>query len=154
MEAEQSRKRRRYSRELKAKILAECEVPGMSVAKVALAHGINANILHGWRKLARNTEPTVVRQEFVPVAVPTPSPAHVDETNAPPTPVRSDSSRIAQSTGRSCSLTRRSGRFQSPGPSSAHEIRISRVPLSLRNATTPACEVLALSSMVTDQYGH
>jgi len=79
MEAEQSRKRRRYSRELKAKILAECEVPGMSVAKVALAHGINANILHGWRKLARNTEPTVVRQEFVPVAVPTPSPAHIDD---------------------------------------------------------------------------
>jgi transposase-like protein len=69
MEAEQSRKRRRYSRELKAQILAECEVPGASVAKVALAHGINSNILHGWRKLARSAEPAVVRQEFVPVAV-------------------------------------------------------------------------------------
>jgi transposase len=44
MQAEQSRKRRRYSPELKAQILAECEVPGMSVAKVALAHGINTNI--------------------------------------------------------------------------------------------------------------
>ncbi|RTL46739.1 MAG: transposase [Burkholderiales bacterium] len=69
MEAEQSRKRRRYSLELKAQILAECEVPGVSVAKVALAHGINANIVHGWRKLARCSEPAVVRQEFVPVAV-------------------------------------------------------------------------------------
>ena len=49
MEAEPSRKRRRYSRELKARILTECEVPGVSVAKVALAHGINANIVHGWR---------------------------------------------------------------------------------------------------------
>src|SRR5689334_9884635 len=69
MEAEQSRKRRRYSRELKARILAECEVPRMSVAKVALAHGINANLLHGWRKMTRHAEPVVVRQEFVPVAV-------------------------------------------------------------------------------------
>lgn len=50
MEAEQSRKRRRYTAELKAQIVAECEVPGASVAKVAMAHGINANILHGWRK--------------------------------------------------------------------------------------------------------
>jgi transposase len=53
MEAQDSRKRRRYSCELKAQILAECEAPGASVAKVALGHGINANIVHGWRKLAR-----------------------------------------------------------------------------------------------------
>ena len=44
MEVERSRKRRRYSGELKAQILAECEAPGASVAKVALSHGINANI--------------------------------------------------------------------------------------------------------------
>jgi len=79
MEAEQSRKRRRYSRELKAQILAECEVPGASVAKVALAHCINANILHGWRKLARSVEPAVVRQEFVPVAVAPSAPAPCDD---------------------------------------------------------------------------
>ena len=36
-----------------AQILAECELSGVSVAKVALAHGISANIVHGWRKLAR-----------------------------------------------------------------------------------------------------
>ena len=71
MEAEQSRKRRRYSAELKAQILAECAVPGASVAKVALSHGMNANIVHGWRKQARGADvaPPVVRQEFVPVAV-------------------------------------------------------------------------------------
>lgn len=71
MEVEQSRKRRRYSGELKAQILAECEVPGASVAKVALSHGMNANIVHGWRKQVRDSEiaPTVVRPEFVPVAV-------------------------------------------------------------------------------------
>lgn len=79
MEAEQSRKRRRYSRELKAQILAECEVPGISVAKVALAHGINANIVHGWRKLARCAEPAVVRQEFVPVSVAPSAQEHCDD---------------------------------------------------------------------------
>ena len=68
MEAEDSRKRRRYSRELKAQILAECEAPGVSVAKVALGHGINANIVHGWRKLARQAQVAKAPQ-FVPVTV-------------------------------------------------------------------------------------
>ena len=41
-----------------------------SVAKVALRHGINANIVHGWRKLVREAEtPPVARQEFVPVTI-------------------------------------------------------------------------------------
>lgn len=39
----------------------------MSVAKVAPAHGINANIVHGRRELARCEEPAVLQQEFVPV---------------------------------------------------------------------------------------
>jgi transposase len=71
MEVERSRKRRRYSSELKAQIMGECEVHGASVAKVAMSHGINANILHGWRKLARQGEVAidVVQRDFVPVAV-------------------------------------------------------------------------------------
>jgi hypothetical protein len=32
---------------LKAQILAECDQEGASVAKVAMAHGINVNIVHG-----------------------------------------------------------------------------------------------------------
>jgi len=65
-----SRKRRRYSSEFKAEILAECDAPGASVAKVAMSHGINANILHGWRKLARHGGAAidVVQRDFVPVA--------------------------------------------------------------------------------------
>ena len=84
MEAEDSRKRRRYSREVKAQILAECEVPGASVAKVALSHGINANIVHGWRKLARQSEVAVEvpPTKFVPVtvapSVPMPDPRGID----------------------------------------------------------------------------
>ena len=70
MESEESRKRRRYSKELKARILGECAMPGASVAKVAMAHGVNANIVHGWRKLAREAEAApVAPREFVPVAL-------------------------------------------------------------------------------------
>ena len=71
MEAQESRKRRRYGPEVKAQILAECDAPGASVAKVAMAHGINANIVHGWRKLAREAGAVTVSQQFVPVAVAT-----------------------------------------------------------------------------------
>lgn len=69
METENSRKRRRYGAELKAQILAECDLPGASVAKVAMAHGINANIVHGWRKLAREAGAGSLPERFVPVAV-------------------------------------------------------------------------------------
>jgi len=79
MEAEQSRKRRRYSPELKAQIVTECDAPGASVAKVAMSHGINANILHGWRKLARRAESAMAQQEFVPVALAPTAQVHADE---------------------------------------------------------------------------
>ena len=69
MGTENSRKRRRYAADLKTQILAECDQPGASVAKVAMAHGINANIVHGWRKLAREAGATAVSDRFVPVTV-------------------------------------------------------------------------------------
>jgi transposase len=53
MPTEPKRTRQERSPELKAKVLAECEQPGASVAQVALAHGVNANLVHGWRKLER-----------------------------------------------------------------------------------------------------
>lgn len=51
--------------------MAECEAPGASVAKVAMAHGINANVVHRWRQLAREgAQATVAKpREFVPVTV-------------------------------------------------------------------------------------
>lgn len=53
MTTEPRRTRQERSPELKAQVLAECERPGASVAQVALAHGVNANLVHGWRKLER-----------------------------------------------------------------------------------------------------
>src|SRR5512136_914887 len=73
-------RRRRYGDELKAQVLAECDAPGASVAKVAMAHGINANVVHRWRQLAREGAQVVVAKpsEFVPVpiAAATPLPVH------------------------------------------------------------------------------
>ncbi len=41
--------RRRHSDELKAKVLAACDEPGASISGVALAHGLNANLVRKWR---------------------------------------------------------------------------------------------------------
>jgi len=49
------------------------------VAKVAMSHGINANNLYGWRKLARRAEPAIVQREFAPVAVAPAAQVHSDE---------------------------------------------------------------------------
>ena len=41
--------RRRHSQELKAKVLTACAEPGASISGVALAHGLNANLVRKWR---------------------------------------------------------------------------------------------------------
>ena len=53
MTSEKAETRRRYSAAMKAQVVAACDEPGASVAKVAMAHGINANVVHRWRQLAR-----------------------------------------------------------------------------------------------------
>jgi transposase len=53
MTSGKTKTRRSYDAQLKAQILAECEVPGVSAAKVAMSHGINDNVVHRWRQLAR-----------------------------------------------------------------------------------------------------
>jgi transposase len=42
------RRHRRHSAEFKAKVVAECRHPGVSIASVALANGLNANLLRNW----------------------------------------------------------------------------------------------------------
>jgi transposase len=80
MASESRPRRKRHSAELKAQILAECAVPGASVARVAMSHGINANVVHRWRQLVREGGSTLVKvpmatalstaaDGFVPVAV-------------------------------------------------------------------------------------
>ncbi|MDU7589036.1 MAG: transposase, partial [Acidovorax sp.] len=59
--------RRRYDAELKQQILAQCAEPGASVASIAMSHGINANVVHKWRRLASGALPAVATPAFVPV---------------------------------------------------------------------------------------
>jgi len=79
--------RRRHSDELKAKVLAACDVPGASISGVALAHGLNTNLVRKWRSgrgvkrsdlaippAATNMTPRPLRAaaEFIAIEMPAP----------------------------------------------------------------------------------
>ena len=53
-EGKTDRRRRHHDDGFKQQVLAECSAPGASVARVALSHGINANLVHTWRREARD----------------------------------------------------------------------------------------------------
>jgi transposase len=73
--------RRRHSDEFKAKVVAACRRPGVSIASIALAHGLNANLLRRWivereRRSAKPGLPALAGppasdspQSFVPLAL-------------------------------------------------------------------------------------
>ena len=52
MESGKQTPRRRHSAQLKSQVLAQCAQPGASVAQVAMAHSLNANLVHKWRRNA------------------------------------------------------------------------------------------------------
>jgi transposase len=80
------RRRRLHSDEFKANAVASCMQPGMSMASVAMANGINANLLRRWvreaelgRSAARPDAPvangspsSVATPSFVPLPLPLP----------------------------------------------------------------------------------
>lgn len=75
------RRRRRHSVFFKAEAVGACQQPGASVAAVALARGLNANLLHRWvQEAERGDAPIAIRSAgpsaaagetcgFVPVAL-------------------------------------------------------------------------------------
>jgi transposase-like protein len=76
------RRRRRHSALFKAEAVGACQQPGVSVAAVAMARGLNANMLHNWvAKAERKNKPIAIRpaaatetsqgvESFMPVALP------------------------------------------------------------------------------------
>lgn len=75
------RRRRRHSAEFKAAVIQECMRPGVSMAAVALAHSLNANMLRKWvidaehalppaPKAAPRQDDPVIAPTFVPLALP------------------------------------------------------------------------------------
>lgn len=80
MTSGKAKTRRRYDEQFKTRVLAECEAVGASVAKVAMSHGINDNVVHRWRQPAREagevTAPVApVGTTFVPLTLPAPAKA-------------------------------------------------------------------------------
>lgn len=64
------RVRRSYTKAFRRRVVAETFEPGASVAAVARAHGINANMLFGWRRDPRwmpRSAKTPVGATFLPV---------------------------------------------------------------------------------------
>jgi transposase len=75
------RKRGRYSDAFKAQLVAACQEPGVSTAAIALANGLNANLLRRWVSEQRQTPDGIacspdIRQGFVQLTPP-PSPRPV-----------------------------------------------------------------------------
>ncbi len=70
MEHSQLPARRRHSEALRAQVLSECAQAGASIAGIALAHGLNANLVHKWRRKARGTLQTSAQTEFIALALP------------------------------------------------------------------------------------
>jgi transposase len=73
MEQAKRMRRRRHDEELKRRVLSECAAPDASVARVALAHSLNANLVHKWRRQAGAAATATKLETFVPVTV-TPAP--------------------------------------------------------------------------------
>lgn len=95
------RRRRRHGDEFKAAAVTACMQPGVSIAAVAMIHGINANLLRRWvndaemkpvarAAIASDAVAPIATQpmpSFVPMAVPPPTPAPAP-TSAPPQDIR------------------------------------------------------------------
>jgi transposase len=87
------RRRRVHSAHFKAEAVGACQQPGVSIAAVALARGLNASMLHRWvKKAERSGRPIAIRatapsmaidggENFVPVALtsnPTEGPIRIE----------------------------------------------------------------------------
>jgi transposase len=55
------RTHRHHSDEFKAQVIRACRQPGVSVASVALANGLNANMLRRWLSEAGRADPVAAR---------------------------------------------------------------------------------------------
>ena len=80
--------RRTFTAEFKHQLIQQCQQPDTSVAKVAMQHQINANLLHKWIRQSRSMVPALKsppspQTDFLPVILhPTPV-----KQEAPPPPV-------------------------------------------------------------------
>ena len=115
-EAPKAPKRRRYSIAEKRRIVEESFQPGSSVARVARAHGINANQVFSWRRLYQrgrlggNVRSTPAA-ELLPVTI----------TDSPAAPVPASTSVLPAGT---IQLQLPRGRLRIEGAVDPHSLRV------------------------------
>lgn len=84
MDKHTKRTRRQHSAEFKRQVVDACRKPGTSVAGVALAHGVNANLVRRWLReqggVPSSRRPVTDALDFVPI--------RLDPPQAPPRDIR------------------------------------------------------------------
>ena len=75
------RKRRQYTPEFKAQLVAESQNPGASVSRIALDNDLNVNLLRRWIKESKQAsqQPTPA---FVPIHLPAAATPAVQKSNS------------------------------------------------------------------------
>ena len=104
--------RRRYDPASRDRLVAACLEPGISVSRLALEHGVNANLLRKWTKKAKEVRPLPPSSTsaFVPVQVTTDRSLPM-QSSALDRPATRGDERLAES--------ERKGLFSSPAKVSA-----------------------------------
>lgn len=100
--------RRRYDAASRDQLVAACLEPGVSVSRLALEHGVNANLVRKWMKKAKQDRPLPVVSAFVPVqlAADTHAPCAGDRlTKTEPLGKRSPASKVSALLPNGVSLT-------------------------------------------------
>lgn len=63
--------RRRFSADFKARIVAQCLEPNVSVSRIALDNNLNTNMVRRWiREAQRSNQPPSVTPGFMPISLP------------------------------------------------------------------------------------
>ena len=100
--------RRTFTAEFKHQLIQQCQQPDTSVAKVAMQHQVNANLLHKWIRQSRSMVPALKsppspQTDFLPVILhptpvrqeaPLPPDATKQETPPPPVPEKKATAHI------------------------------------------------------------
>lgn len=88
------RRRREHRAEFKQELVARSLQPGVSVAAIAMEHGINANLLFGWRRRHLESQAGPPSQAAVLLPVSIEAPARAMPLDAPGPTARSSAGSI------------------------------------------------------------
>jgi transposase len=64
--------KRTHSEQFRSRVVRECDEPGASIAAVALRNGVNANLVHKWRRRSKNQVAAPATPVLLPITVTTP----------------------------------------------------------------------------------